>query len=132
MPTVEEWPQVPRERSDRAWCAARRGTKFCRRDQRSILLRHGIDARAAWRRAPREPSALLLRRETIKQACASRALQRVVAAAARRMRGVPVCVRRGGRGPFSIMVPDDRDALAALRPVAAGLIVAARERGAVG
>src|SRR6185436_99275 len=80
--------------------------------------------------------ARLLRGEAIEQAGAARALEIVLAAAAirpaRGVRRVP-----GLRGvvvaeSLPVVVADHRRALAALRPVAAGAVLAGRERGAVG
>src|SRR5882724_6203019 len=82
------------------------------------------------------PKALaLLRRETVEEAVAPGALQVVLAAAtigpARRMRRVPGFRRVVVPQALAIVVADHRRALTALRPVAAGAVLADRKRGAV-
>src|SRR5439155_13168254 len=73
-----------------------------------------------------------LDRKTIKQSRAPGALQSFIAAAARRMRRVPRKRRRARIETRPVVVADHRDSVAALGPVAAGHILAAGERGAVG
>src|SRR5262249_49619575 len=77
-----------------------------------------------------------MRREAVEQPVAAGALEIVLAAAAvraaRRVRGVPRLRGVVVAQTLSVVMADHRRALAALRPVAAGAIVAGRERGAVG
>src|SRR3989442_1557790 len=77
----------------------------------------------------------LLRGEAVEQAVAAGTLQIVLTAApvraARGMRRVPRLRRIVVAQALPVMMADHRRALAALRPVAAGTILAGRERGAV-
>src|SRR2546426_3346447 len=77
----------------------------------------------------------LLRGEAVEQAVAAGTLQIVLTAApvrsARGMRRVPRLRRIVVAQALPVMVADHRCPLAALRPVAAGTILAGRERGAV-
>src|SRR5689334_9345226 len=71
--------------------------------------------------------AASVRGEAIEQAGAARGLELILAAAARAVRRVPRLHVPGVLQPLQVVVPDDRRAVAALRPVAAGS-VAARSR----
>src|SRR6266850_2348849 len=77
----------------------------------------------------------LLRGEAVEQAIAAGTLQIVLTAApvgsARGMRRVPRLRRIVVTQALPVMMADHRRPLAALRPVAAGAILAGRERGAV-
>src|SRR5213593_4984185 len=89
------------------------------------------------RPSPRRQRAAvrLFRGEAVEEAVAAGALEIVLAAAAvgpaRRVRRVPGLRRVVVAQALSIVMADHRRPLAALRPVAAGAILAGRERGAV-
>src|SRR6185503_16170218 len=68
--------------------------------------------------------AASLRREAVEQAGAAGGLELVLAAAARAVRGVPGLHVARVLQPLQVVVPDDRRAFAALRPVAAGGVAA--------
>src|ERR1700722_3685401 len=61
-----------------------------------------------------------IRQETVDQACASRTLQAILAAAARAVRGVPGTHVSGVFEAGTVMVAHDGRSVAALRPVPAG------------
>src|SRR4051812_30180469 len=71
---------------------------------------------------PWERTSRLLSRETVEVAVAAGALERVLAAALRRVRRVPRLRRGAFIQPRAVVVTDDRRALAALGPVAAGRV----------
>ena len=73
-----------------------------------------------------------IRCEAVEVARAARGSQQVHAASARGVRRVPRQCRGARVEPRAIVVPDDRSPFRALRPVAAGLVFARREGGAVG
>src|SRR5258706_6026290 len=69
--------------------------------------------------------------EAVKQTGAARGPQCLVAAALGRMRRVPGDCRGARVEALAVVMPDNRTSLAALRPVAARLVLARGKRGAV-
>src|SRR4051812_32204194 len=72
--------------------------------------------------SPWERTSRLLSREAVEVAVAAGTLERILAAALRRMRGVPRLCRGAFIQSRAVVVTDDRRALAALGPVAAGRV----------
>src|SRR5882762_10954051 len=73
-----------------------------------------------------ENFAALVRSEAVEKSRAARGLELILAATARAVRGVPGLHVPGVLQPHQVVVADDRRALAAFRPVAAGGIAARR------